>query len=116
MLGLQELKKTLKVGESSRSYVSNHEKSNRVYKLGSIYKSPRAQVEFGLESDVDKYAQVSNEWHKNDIYNNQQFLWVNCISHYSVVAESSKDTDYLFHLYTSDNDGNWIGCFSKYLR
>ena len=115
-VGATRAKKTLKVGESRRSYTSNHEKSNRVYKLGPAYKSPRAQVEFGLESDVDKYAQVSDEWHKNDIYNNQQFLWVNCISHYSVVAESSKDTDYLFHLYTSDNDENWIGCFSKYLN
>ena len=115
-VGATRAKKTLKVGESSPGNVSKHKKSNRVYKLGATYKSPRAQVEFGLDSDVDKYAQVLDEWDENDIYNNQQFLWVNCISHYSVVAESRKDTDFLFHLYTNDNHENWIGCFSKSLN
>ena len=112
-VGATRAKKTLKVGKSSRNYVSKHKKSNRVYKLGHRYATPRAQVEFGLPSDVDKYAQVSVERIEEDISKNQQFLWENCISHHAVVAESSEDTGYLFHLYIKNNDGNWIGRFTK---
>ena len=114
-VGATRAKKTLKVGKSSPSYVSKLERSNRVYKLGYKNKSPRAQVEFGLETDVDKYAQVSDTWSKDYIFNNQQFLWMNCISRHSVLAVSSKNTNYFFHLYTNDSDRNWIGCLSKNL-
>jgi hypothetical protein len=115
-VGATRARSKFKVGNKGKSFASKVPGHTRTFKLGKKKKSPRAQVEFGLEGDIDRYSLLlSDEW-KEDIdvvAENQSYLWENCLNHAKLTAEKSKDTDWVYWLDADDESCFWLASLSK---
>ncbi len=113
-VGATRARERLMVGPSYKTYASRLDGSGRMFKLGTKKKSPRAQVEFGLQGDINQYKMLNkDEWEEPDIpLENQEYLWQNCLTHVPVYAECGEDTDWAYWLHTKD-DVEWLASFNQ---
>jgi hypothetical protein len=117
-VGATRARSTLNVGIARRPFAETVPNGRRAFKLGRKNKTPRAQVEIGIDGDIDKYSLLSSEEREegteepDDI---QQYLWDNCLSHVDVYAEKSADTGWEYWIHAEDGSCDWLGSFSKSL-
>jgi len=115
-VGATRARTTLNVGTARRPYAESVPNGKRAFKIGRKNKSPRAQVEFGLEGDIDKYSLLmSDEWPDGDdeARKVQEYLWEQCLAHVDVFSEKSADTGWIYWVHATDDSCDWLGSLSK---
>jgi hypothetical protein len=114
-VGATRARERLMVGRSYKTWSSALDASGRIFKPGRKNKSPRAQIEFGLQNDLDIHSGLmADEWEDPQVpLDNQEFLWNNCLGHVPVYAECSAETDWKYWLHSSEDEADWIGSFNE---
>jgi len=107
-VGATRARERLLVGKSVNSYCSKLEGNGRLFKFGFTNESPRAQVEFGKDKDVDLYRHLDADEERHNADSTpedvQKFLWENCLDYVALVADSDGNGEFPYWLRAANRE------------